>query len=348
MENRFTERSSSLPGFTITFFIALLSYLTWWTTKGEVKISPLLWAFVYSIIFTNLIKNSTILEKGIEIVSTKMLKSAIAFLGITISALVWFKLGFLGVAIVLVNLILTFLFGMYVTRKIGLSNSLSLLISSGTAICGASAIAAISPAIKARSEEIGLALACITLFGLGAMFLYPFLFLSFLGEWLSNSIYAFRIWTGTGIHETAQVIAASSQISGALAPAILAKSIRIFMIGPVSIIAAILYRKLESEKLSSIKITIPWFAVAFILLSLVNTGLEMLFGGSWIAMMKGYIKPTVTFFLAWSFAGIGFKVKLRDVARIGIKSFIGGLAVAIFAGISSLLLVKYVWLAVNF
>jgi|Deesub1362A_J573_1020465.scaffolds.fasta_scaffold00222_6 uncharacterized integral membrane protein (TIGR00698 family) len=332
------------PGVLITFLIAVISYGTWWSTKSFIQISPLLWAFVISILATNLIPMKGSFDQGIELISTKMLKGAIALLGITISALVWLKLGLVGVIIVLLNLSITFVFGMYTTRKIGLTNSLSILISSGTAICGASAIAAISPAIRAKSEEVGLALACITLFGLVAMFMFPILFLSAIGSWLSNNVYAFGIWTGTGIHETAQVIAASSQIPGAVGMALLAKSIRIFMIGPMSILATILFNKIGASKTGDLKITIPWFAVAFIIFSLINTGFEISFGGIWVDFMKKFLKPPILFVLAWSFAGIGFKVKLKDIISIGPKAFIGGLVVALFAGVTSLLLVKYVWL----
>ncbi len=334
-----------LSGILITLLMAMVSYVLWWTTKGFIQISPLLWAFVVSILATNLIPVKETYVPGIELVSTKVLKVAIALLGITISALVWLRLGVTGVVIVLLNLSITFVFGMYITRKIGLTNSLSILISSGTAICGASAIAAISPAIKARSEEIGLALACITLFGLAAMFMFPVLFLSILGDWLSSNVYAFGIWTGTGIHETAQVIAASSQIPGAVGMAVLAKSIRIFMIGPMSILATVLFNRMGKSERGEIRINIPWFAVAFIVFSLINTAFELSFGESWVSFMKEVLKPPILFLLAWSFAGIGFKVKLRDIASIGPRAFAGGLAVAIFAAITSLLLVKYVWLA---
>lgn len=336
------------PGLLLAFGFAVLSFATWWFTKGWFKISALMWAFIYSIIATNLISFEEKYKPGIEFSASTLLKFAIACLGIVVSALAWWRLGGVGIASVLINLGFAFTFGIFFCRYVlGLGGALTVLISAGTCICGASAIAATSPAIKSKSEETGVALATVTLFGLIAMFLYPFLFSStILGNWLLNNVNAFGVWSGIGIHETAQVIASGSQIEGALDIAILTKSIRIFMIGPMVFISVLVFRKIGGGAKAT-GLSIPWFAVIFVVLTFVHAGLELSIGEGWTNFSKTFLKPPITFLLAWSFAGVGFKVKFKDIAKLGPKAFLGGLTVAMLTGLTGLLLVKYLWLPLH-
>jgi len=93
------------------------------------------------------------------------------------------------------------------------------------------------------------------------------------------------------------------------------------------------------------KIAVPWFAVWFIILSFVCALLESSnFSKQWVYYSNTYLKPLITFLLAWAFAGVGFKVKWHDLAKVGLKSFIGGLVAALVVGVLALILTKYVWL----
>jgi len=83
----------------------------------------------------------------------------------------------------------------------------------------------------------------------------------------------------------------------------------------------------------------------FVALTLLNAGVEKLpFAKQWASFDSGYVKPVVTFLLAWAFAGVGFQVKASSIRKIGVKTFAGGNAVALIAGGSALLLTKYLWL----
>jgi uncharacterized integral membrane protein (TIGR00698 family) len=228
-------------------------------------------------------------------------------------------------------------------------SALALLVAVGTSICGASAIAAVGPALRAKAEEMGLSLAVVTLFGLIAMFAYPLMFGGLLSGWLGNNPLAYGMWVGTGIHETAQVIAASSQVDNAVSIASSAKFIRIFMIGPMVFVSLFIFRRLSTIKeTGQIKIAIPWFAVFFVLFSLIHLGLESLpIRPYWLSINATYLTPAVIFLLAWSFAAIGLKVKASAIRAVGLKAFLGGMGVAIVAGITSLLLVKFLWMPLN-
>ena len=340
-----------LNGLAVTFIIAIISFITWWLLKATVlNFSALLWSFVYSIVLTNMFRglSSGKYEKGVNFAATKLLRFSIAILGITISAAVWLKLGLVGIICVLIVIFFAFFFGLYFCRYIlKMELPLSILIGAGTCNCGATAIAATGPAIKAKSEEMGMAVATVTIFGLIAMFIYPLLFQGPLYDWLDKNVLAYGMWVGMGVHETAQVIAAADQVEGSLSIAMMAKSIRIFMIGPMVLLSVLMFGALKEKVPGAkrVKIAVPWFAVWFIILSFVCALLESSnFSKQWVYYSNTYLKPLITFLLAWAFAGVGFKVKWHDLAKVGLKSFIGGLVAALVVGVLALILTKYVWL----
>lgn len=346
------ERGRTLaPGLGLALFLALLSFATWWWLKDSpLKFSALLWAFIFSILVGNtwpgIARGSRAV--GLEFSSTRLLRLAVALLGLTISASVWTRLGAVGVAAVLINLLFALLFGALFCRYLlKMEGALAVLLGVGTGICGASAIAATGPALRARAEQMALALGTITLFGLVAMFTYPLLFHWALGRWLEGDALAYGLWTGMGVHETAQVIAAASPVEGALSMAVTAKAIRIFMIGPMVFSSLFILRRLApAEEGAGGRLPIPWFALAFVLFTLLHTGLEASpMGEGWAEFNANYLKPATTFLLAWAMAGVGFQVRASALRQVGLNAFLGGMAVALTASATALLLTKYLWLA---
>lgn len=338
------------PGVLLCVAIAVASFISWLWYK---PISSLMWAFIYSIILTNLTKLPRRYVPGVNYSARELLRGAIAALGIVVSALVWIEVG-VGVANALIVIFFSYFFGVWLGRKTGLSSALSSLIGVGTSICGASAIAAISPAIGAKEEETGMALACITLFGLLAMFAYPFLFTAtMVGEWLAHNLNAYAVWVGSGVHETAQVAAAAGAVDPAvIGSALLVKSIRIFMIGPMIVLATYFFGKMRSSTVptgqrkatQTGKVVLPTYAVLFIANTVVAAFLDyyagplQTLGFDWIPVKKALSGTILPFLLAASFAGVGLKVRFRDISKLGGKAFGVGALVAVVAGLLALLL----------
>lgn len=330
-----------LPGILYCVAIAVFSYITWQLWK---PISCLMWSFIYSILISNVINVPESLTPGINFSSRSLLRGTIAALGLVTSALIWFQVG-IGVLNALIIIAFSLFFGLWLGRKMGLSDSLSTLISVGTSICGASAIAAMAPAIKAKEEEIGLAIAGITLFGLMSMFLYPFLFLNTqVSDWLLQNVNVYAVWVGSGVHETAQVIAAAGALGQeAMKSAMLIKSVRIFMIGPVVLLASYLFKRFEqNDESERTKIVVPVFGVLFIINSIISAILDSYLPssslGMWTflkSMLGGKILP---FLLAISFVGVGSKVKFSSIAKLGAKPFAVAALLAVLAGVISLIL----------
>jgi len=335
-------------GLLFCLVVAIISFLS--NTYLYNRISALLWAFVYSILAVNIIPPSEKMLKGADYAASNLLKFSIAVLGLTISALAWVQMGFIGLIEVLVVVTFAMLAGLFLGKAMGLSDELSTLIAAGTGICGCTAIAATAPGIGAKEEEIGMAVSCVTLFGLIAMFTYPYLFTStVLGAWLHHADIAAGVWCGTAIHETAQVIGAASQIDGrAMEMAMVAKSIRIFSIAPVVIILSAVFKRRRGTEAAKGGL-IPFFAFCFVIFTLINSVLLWIPATKaiWFPFMKGILKPVVTFLMAVAFAGVGAKVRFRSFAKLGFKAFATGMSVAILTAILALVLVIFVYMPAN-
>lgn len=331
-------------GLVLCTGIAVASFALWQLYK---PVSALMWSFILSIMLANITAVPHRFRVGVDFCSGALLRASIATLGLTVTAYVWLRVG-VGAINALIVVAFAYLIGVWVGRRLGLSKSLSTLIGVGTSICGASAIAATAPAIGAQEDETGLALACITLFGLIAMFSYPLLYAgTFISSWLGRSDVAYGVWCGTGIHETAQVVAAGASIGKvALDAALLVKSIRIFMIGPVVVVASYLHRKTDANLVGKARIAVPTFAVLFVINTFICAALDW---ASVIGLSSSAIKdwPAVKsilslyvtpFLLATSFAGVGMKVNLATVGKVGAKAFIAGLVTATLTAVLALLL----------
>lgn len=331
-----------LPGVAYCVVIASLSYATWFLYK---PVSSLMWAFIYSIFATNVFGLPRSCARGADFSSSRLLKATIGVLGFVTSALIWLEVG-VGVVNALVVIAFSFTVSLWVGSRMGLSRRLSILIGVGTSICGAAAIAAIAPAIEAEEEEVGLAIAGITLFGLMSMFLYPFLFSNTaVNGWLLGNPNVYAVWVGSGVHETAQVLAAAGALgSEVIRPAMLIKSVRIFMIGPVVLVANYVFNRYEGRGEKSAKVALPSFGVVFIAGTVVCALLDSyapggsLLGLTWPSLKSALSGKVIPFLLAIAFAGVGSKVNFRNIARLGLKPFAVAAFMAATAGTLALML----------
>jgi len=341
------RRFSFVSGLLYCTALASVSFVTWSFYK---PISPLMWAFVYSIVLANAVNIPKRLSPGINFSSAGFLRGTIATLGLVTSAAIWLQVG-VGVVNAVVIVLFSFFFGGWLGKRAGLSGRLATLIGVGTSICGASAIAAMAPAIEAKEEEIGLAIAGITLFGLLSMFLYLFLFVhTGVNQLLAQNLNVYAIWVGSGVHETAQVLAAAGALGNDVArSAMLIKSVRIFMIGPIILVATYLFRKSSGNAAGGkTKFVLPTFGIVFVLNSFVSAFLDIytpqlaLAASSWTAaktLLSGSVLP---FLLATAFAGVGSKVRFRSIAKLGVKPFAVAALMAILSGALALVLAAIV------
>ncbi|TFH14757.1 putative sulfate exporter family transporter [Candidatus Bathyarchaeota archaeon] len=341
MSDRFKNIPDYIPGVLFAMTVAFFGFAVWTQYK---PISALMWSFIFGIIVSNIIKIPDNIQTGLRFTSSQLLKFTIALLGLVTSASVWLEVG-IGAINALVIIGFSFLTSITLGRRLGISNRLAILIGVGTSICGASAIAATAPAINAKEEEIGIAISGITLFGLISMFLYPYLFTNtVVHNWLLGNPLVYAIWVGSGIHESAQVIAAAGALSpDYIQPALIIKSIRIFMIAPIVFASTFFLNRFESgEGNLKAKVAVPLFAVVFLVNSLICAGLNaytannVVLGSAWIWLQTALKSSLIPFLLAIAFAGVGSKVKFRDIAKVGLKPFAFAALMSIVAGVLAL------------
>jgi uncharacterized integral membrane protein (TIGR00698 family) len=181
----------------------------------------------------------------------------------------------------------TFILGVILSRFLSVETKTSYLISSGTAICGGSAIAAVSPILKADDKQISVALGTVFILNSIALFIFPVL-----GHHLHLSSHQFGVWAAIAIHDTSSVVGAAAKYSDeALKIATTIKLERALWIIPLSVATSFIFKNRAQ------KVSIPWFILFFVLAMLLNTYIPVLKNiSSWMVIIakKGL---TITLFL---------------------------------------------------
>ncbi len=195
-------------------------------------------------------------------VSKKLLQYSVIGLGFGMNLHASLASGKEGMLFTIVSVFGTLLIGMFIGCKLlKINRNTAYLISSGTAICGGSAIAAVGPIIKAKDSDMSVALATIFILNAIALFLFPAL-----GHWLGMTQQEFGTWAAIAIHDTSSVVGAGAAYGEeALQVATTIKLTRALWIIPLALLTAIIFRS-EGKKIS-----IPWFILFFIVAMLLNT-----------------------------------------------------------------------------
>lgn len=233
------------------------------------SLSPMITAIFLGMVFANIVGISSSADAGISIAGKKLLRLAVALLGLQLTFGQLFEIGIVGLAFAAMIVTSTLLFTVWMGRLLGVDRKLSLLLAAGTAICGASAIAGTNAVTRAKDEDVSYAVACITVFGTIAMFLYPFLNTLF-----GHASYTYGLWIGLTVHEVAQVVGAGFQGGeDAGQVAVVSKLARVMMLAPVVIGLALTAANAECESTGRPTLTqiVPFFIVAFILLVVLNS-----------------------------------------------------------------------------
>ncbi|WFB47246.1 YeiH family protein [Vibrio coralliilyticus] len=227
----------------LPFWLAMIICLTPWITSPTALVIGFLLASL------GMVPHDFNLAK----VTKKLLAYSIVGLGFGIQFKNALAVTSDGIGLIVTTIIGTLFIGWWVAKAIGLNKETGYLISSGTAICGGSAIAAVSPAIKANDEQIGLSLATVFVLNSIALFIFPVI-----GHALSLDQHTFGTWAAIAIHDTSSVVgAASAYGEEALTTATTLKLARALWIIPVALFSAFLFRS------DSKKITIPYFILFY-------------------------------------------------------------------------------------
>jgi uncharacterized integral membrane protein (TIGR00698 family) len=308
-------------GILLSFIIAIIA-----TYLG--KLFPIIGGAVFAIIIGIVINNTTgkpkASLKGVTFTSKKVLQWAIIVLGAGLSLKQVWTTGISSFSVTIFTLCAAFMTAYGVGKLMGIPSKLKSLIGVGTAICGGSAIAAISPIIEADEMEIAYSISTIFLFNIMAVLIFPPL-----GHLLGFSDNAFGIWAGTAINDTSSVVAAGYAFSNAAgAYATIVKLTRTTMIIPISLVFSVIVSINKKKEASSdgkvnysFKKIFPWFIIWFLVASLLNT--------------MGFFSPDVVknintlgkFMIVMALSAVGLSADFKKMLKTGIKPMILGLIV---------------------
>ncbi len=215
------------------------------------------------------------------------------------------------------------------TRLLGLERRTAMLIGAGSSICGAAAVLATEPIVRARAEQVTIAVSTVVLYGTIATLLYPVLH-DFNAQWqvIPGGATGFGIYAGSTIHEVAQVVAAGRSIGADVAgTAVIAKMVRVMLLAPFLVALAAFLRRERSahaqastrQGASNDRLAVPWFAFAFIGVVLLNS-LQAL-----PAQLVSSAIDLDTLLLAMAMGALGMGTRLDAIRSAGFKPLLLGL-----------------------
>lgn len=318
-----------LPGLLLTGTIAAASFALR-TIPGVSTLSPMILAIVIGITFHNLIGTPAWAKAGVMFSLRKLLRLAIIMLGLQLTANQVLEVGATGIAVIALTLVCTFAFTTWLGRRLGVDAKLTQLIAAGTSICGASAVIATNTVTRASDEDAAYAVACVTVFGSIAMFVYPLM-----PALLRLSPHAYGLWAGSSIHEIAQVVAAAYQGGHQAGDfGTIAKLSRVMMLAPVIIALGAMARAKSGAEGPRAAPPMPWFVLGFIALVLLNSVISVPAG------VKSPLVVLTTLLLTMALGAMGLETDIRKLRAKGLRPLILGCAAFAFIAAFSLLLVE--------
>lgn len=256
-------------------------------------------------------------------VSKYLLQVAVVGLGFGMNLHKSLETGKEGMLFTIVSVAGVMVIGCLIGKWLKLEKKLAYLISSGTAICGGSAIAAISPVVDADDNETSMSLAVIFLLNAVALFVFPPI-----GHALGLTQEQFGMWAAIAIHDTSSVVGAGAAYGKeALAIATTVKLTRALWIIPLSLVSMAIFKKKDS------KISIPWFIFLFILAMIASTYLPI------PQIILDIIQIASHKFLSMTLFLIGSSLSLSAVKAVGAKPIVLGIILWVLISVVTLAVV---------
>lgn len=331
--NNYFPRSRHLAGLIVVligslFCLWLNTSVNTWTDGRIVGLSSLTLAILIGMVLGNTVYPNLAerLNVGVAFAKGQILRLAIMFYGFKLTLTQVSSVGLSAVMSDALVLTSTFLLTYWIgTRWLKVDKQTTLLIGSGASICGAAAVIAAEPVVKAEAHKVTIAVATVVVFGTIAMLLYPFLYhLGWLQPWLNAQQYG--IYTGSTIHEVAQVVVAGNAVSPEVGDtAVVTKMIRVMMLAPFLLILSFALTKGSSDhgKKTSFmnrvqQVKVPWFAFIFIAIVLLHT---------WVPMTASFERSMVMLddvLLTMAMFALGLTTHLGAIKQAGVKPLILG------------------------
>lgn len=302
----------------------ILSYKTFWFVVAlilsiitDIPAIGLAVGIAIALIFGNPVKKVT------GQVSKKLLQTSVVLLGFGMQIGMILKVGLSSIGITFTSIAMTLIIGLLLGKLFHIEKNLSILLTSGTAICGGSAIAAMAPAINATQEQTAIAMAIIFLLNALGLIIFPFI-----GTMFNIDESAFGLWSAIAIHDTSSVVGAATQY-GIIATeiAITVKLTRALWIFPLAYIVA-KFNKSETKP------PFQWFLIGFLLAGVITSLFPTLKNVWDVLSMIGKHLMTGTLFL------IGAGLTMEELKKVGATALITSVLLWIAISIISIALIS--------
>ncbi|HEX6914652.1 MAG TPA: putative sulfate exporter family transporter [Chitinophagaceae bacterium] len=301
----------------VLFFVMVIVCFTGWISPPVALLSGFLFSELIGHPFLELSSKAT----------TQLLRTCVVCLGFGIHLDTAITAGREGFSFTVATIAITMVLGFLAGRLLKINRATTHLVSSGTAICGGSAIAAVAPVIGASDRDISVSLGIVFMLNAVALFLFPLA-----GHLMNMSQYQFGLWCAIAIHDTSSVVGAASAFGDeALQVATIVKLARALWIIPLAVATAIVFRS------KGTKVKWPWFIIWFLLAIVVNSYVPQLSGITphiVSAARKGLV---LTLFL------IGAGLSLKQIREVGWKPLLLGIILWFVISLVSLAVIRNVF-----
>lgn len=300
----------------VLFFIMIIVCLVGWISPPIALLAGFLFAELIGHPFLQLNSKAT----------AQLLKICVVCLGFGINLTTAIEAGKSGFLFTVATIVITILLGYIIGRVLKINKPTTHLISSGTAICGGSAIAAVAPVINASDRDISVSLGIVFVLNAVALFLFPIL-----GHALQLTQHEFGLWAAIAIHDTSSVVGAATTFGEeALQTATVVKLARALWIIPLAIVTAFVFR----TKGKSIKI--PWFILWFVLAIIINSYVNE------ISTITPHVVAAAKKGLVLTLFLIGAGLSIKKIKEVGWKPLLLGMILWFVISLVSLLVIKNV------
>ncbi|NOL51143.1 YeiH family protein [Pelistega suis] len=315
-----------LPGIAIVSMVSVIAILLVRLGVGaNIGFSSLSFALFIGLLLGNMVypKISSQADKGVGFAKSKLLRLGIILYGCRLTLMQVADLGwviiFMDIFMVISTFLITYFLGI---RLLKMDRNMVMLTGAGCSICGASAIMATSPILKAKASEVTQALTVVVLFGTVALFLYPWIYHTW---FLPEQALDFGVVVGAAVHEVAQVVAIGRQVGeGAMDLAVLTKMVRVMLLVPFLFILLCFLGKNKNSSGETQEFAVPWFAVGFLAMIALNSFVDIPSELKQIMIMVGQIALTM------AMAALGLTTQFANFKKAGPKAFILGFGVFIW------------------
>ena len=328
------QRGQFLHGILFMVLMALSAfYIAQFDFIKALSLSPLIVGIIIGMIYANTLRTfmPAEWEKSIKYCTKRILRTGIVLYGFRLT---FQEVGNIGLPAIEVDCIIiagTMLLGWIVGKLMHMDSDTALMTSTGSAICGAAAVLGAEPVVKCESHKTTVAVSTVVIFGVLSMFLYPILYRMGVFDLTPQQL---GIYTGATLHEVANVVGAGNAMdpTGALQiadNATITKMIRVIMLAPTLIIMSIMLAKSRKGTGGKTKITIPWFALGFLLVIGINSGLNYIVQTDILSESRSIINSFDTFLLTIAMTALGADTSFSKFRQAGVKPFL--LALIIWA-----------------